>query len=172
MAQITKFDTISCQTWQLKFWRQELYANIIENSEQLPRSLLESWYFGLTLTGVLLSRQWTTKGLMDGVRQVFSLSKLSNHFIFCWIPIIQGHLLYRYFRLKNMSFEPCKSTDNCDTHFCQSNTMWRCIDLQCIIITWARSCENVSYAICEQQRRRSACASAQSDQRLCCSLLG
>ena len=24
------------------------------------------------------------------------------------------------------------------------------------------------YAICEQQRRRSACASAQSDQRLCC----
>ena len=33
-----------------------------------------------------------------------------------------------------------------------------------------RPCENVSYAICEQQRRRSACASAQSDQRLCCSL--
>ena len=27
------------------------------------------------------------------------------------------------------------------------------------------------YAICEQQRRRSACASAQSDQHLCCSLL-
>ena len=35
---------------------------------------------------------------------------------------------------------------------------------------WARPWENVSYAICEQQRRRSACASAQSDQRLCCSL--
>ena len=28
------------------------------------------------------------------------------------------------------------------------------------------------YAICEQQRRRSACASTQSDQRLCCSLPG
>ena len=28
------------------------------------------------------------------------------------------------------------------------------------------------YVICEQQRRRSACASAQSDQRLCCSLPG
>ena len=27
------------------------------------------------------------------------------------------------------------------------------------------------YAICEQQRRRSACAAAQSDQHLCCSLL-
>ena len=37
---------------------------------------------------------------------------------------------------------------------------------------WARSCENVSYAICEQQRCRSACASAQSDQHLCCSLPG
>ena len=35
---------------------------------------------------------------------------------------------------------------------------------------WARSCENVSFAICEQQRRRSACASAQSDQHLCCPL--
>ena len=34
---------------------------------------------------------------------------------------------------------------------------------------WARPWENMSYAICEQQRRRSACASAQSDQRLCCS---
>ena len=28
------------------------------------------------------------------------------------------------------------------------------------------------YAICEQQRSRSACASTQSDQRLCCSLSG
>ena len=32
---------------------------------------------------------------------------------------------------------------------------------------WAGPWENVSYAICEQQRRRLACASAQSDQRLC-----
>ena len=35
---------------------------------------------------------------------------------------------------------------------------------------WARSWENVSYGMCEQQRRRSACASGQSDQRLYCSL--
>ena len=28
------------------------------------------------------------------------------------------------------------------------------------------------FTICEQQRHRSACASAQSDQRLCCSLPG
>ena len=36
---------------------------------------------------------------------------------------------------------------------------------------WARSCENVSYAICEQQRHRSASASTQSDQHLSCCLL-
>ena len=29
----------------------------------------------------------------------------------------------------------------------------------------------MSYVICKQQRHRSACTSAQSDQRLCCSLL-
>ena len=29
---------------------------------------------------------------------------------------------------------------------------------------------SVPYAICDQQRRRSACASAKSDQHLCCSL--
>ena len=37
---------------------------------------------------------------------------------------------------------------------------------------WAGPWENVSYVICEQQRRRSACASPQSDLHLCCSLLG
>ena len=35
------------------------------------------------------------------------------------------------------------------------------------LFNWAGPWENVSYVICEQQRRRSACASAQSDQRLC-----
>ena len=40
-----------------------------------------------------------------------------------------------------------------------------------IFIMWATSWENLVYAICEQQRHRSACTSAQSDQRLCCSLL-
>ena len=36
---------------------------------------------------------------------------------------------------------------------------------------WATSWENMFYAICEQQRRRSACASVQSDQHLCYLLL-
>ena len=35
----------------------------------------------------------------------------------------------------------------------------------------ARSCENVSYAICERKKRRLACASAHSDQQFCCSRL-
>ena len=34
-------------------------------------------------------------------------------------------------------------------------------------VIWARSCENVFYVICEQQRCRSACTAAQSDQHLC-----
>ena len=38
-------------------------------------------------------------------------------------------------------------------------------------LKWAMSCENLSYAIREQQRCRSACADAQADQHLCCSLL-
>ena len=36
---------------------------------------------------------------------------------------------------------------------------------------WAEPWENVSNGICEKQRRRSACASTQSDQRLYCLLL-
>ena len=38
-------------------------------------------------------------------------------------------------------------------------------------LKWAMSCENLSYAIRKEQRCRSACASAQADQHLCCSLL-
>ena len=37
-------------------------------------------------------------------------------------------------------------------------------------IIWASMRENLSSGVCEQQRRRPACASAQSDQRLCYSL--
>ena len=35
---------------------------------------------------------------------------------------------------------------------------------------WASVRENLSSGVCEQQRRRPACASAQTDQRLCYSL--
>ena len=40
-----------------------------------------------------------------------------------------------------------------------------------IIIKWASTRENLSSGVCEQQRCRPACASAQSDQRLCFRLL-
>ena len=39
-------------------------------------------------------------------------------------------------------------------------------------LSWASSRENLSTGVCEQHRRRPACASAQSDQRLCYSLFG
>ena len=44
-----------------------------------------------------------------------------------------------------------------------------CVEAQSIskIKDLSRAMRNASYVICEQQRRRSACASAQSDQRLC-----
>ena len=51
----------------------------------------------------------------------------------------------------------------CTGHFVGFVMLW----LKCI---WAGPWENVSYVICGQQRRRSACANAQSDQRLCYSL--
>ena len=41
---------------------------------------------------------------------------------------------------------------------------------QVMVYIWARPWENVSYAICEQQRRSSVWAFAQSNQSLCCSL--
>ena len=34
-------------------------------------------------------------------------------------------------------------------------------------VKWASTRENLSSGVCEQHRRRPACASAQSDQRLC-----
>ena len=63
--------------------------------------------------------------------------------------------------------------------FCDSNEnplplymfLWRNMENDPLNIIWARSCENRSHAICEQQRSRSAYASTQSDQHLCCSLL-
>ena len=39
-------------------------------------------------------------------------------------------------------------------------------------VKWAATRETLSSGVCEQQRRRPACASAQSDQRLCYSLIG
>ena len=40
------------------------------------------------------------------------------------------------------------------------------------VTIWASARENLSSGVCKQHRRRPACASAQSDQRLCYSLSG
>ena len=59
--------------------------------------------------------------------------------------------------------------------YAEKITIIHCIVLHftCINISihiWASSRENLSSGVCEQQRRRPACASAQSDQCLCYSL--
>ena len=41
-----------------------------------------------------------------------------------------------------------------------------------ICIKWASTRENLSLGVCEEHRRRPACAYAQSDQRLCYPLIG
>ena len=46
-----------------------------------------------------------------------------------------------------------------------------CFELKCLLYL-SHVMRKPVYVIYEQQRRRSACASAQSDQRLCCSLPG
>ena len=53
---------------------------------------------------------------------------------------------------------------------CQSALLRLSSDLWMII--WASTRENLSSVVCEQQRRRPACASAQTDQRLCYSRFG
>ena len=42
------------------------------------------------------------------------------------------------------------------------------LGFQCIHDLWASTRENLSSGVCEQQRCRPACASAQTGQRLCC----
>ena len=49
------------------------------------------------------------------------------------------------------------------------------VDVDLLLLSkckWASTRENLSSGVCEQNRRRPACASAQSDQRLCYSRFG
>ena len=60
------------------------------------------------------------------------------------------------------------------TFYFQQNLLDQCFQTACHAHTRKAYMSHVMrkpvYAICEQQRRRPACAFAQSDQRLCCSL--
>ena len=73
---------------------------------------------------------------------------------------------------KLATWSTCDRNFMCRLLFPKEGTVSKTVNLFLKIVRciWARSWENVSYAICEQQRCRSACASAQSDQHLCCSL--
>ena len=62
-------------------------------------------------------------------------------------------------------------TRKCHNHRSQNNAgqlrNWRRTQSVTTHFNWASSRENLSSGGCEQHRRRPACASAQSDQRLC-----
>ena len=70
-----------------------------------------------------------------------------------------------------------KTCTSCFTHACKwyfFKPKHKNRQLQLNVISWIHNISDLSIAcqsICEPQRCRSACASAQSDQRLCCSLL-
>ena len=55
-------------------------------------------------------------------------------------------------------------------HFCITFHHFRFI--LTVVVIWALTRGNLSSGVWEQQRRRPACASAQTDQRLCYSLFG
>ena len=87
-------------------------------------------------------------------------------------PRALNYLLSAQWRLIRLGRCPGWSESSLGARHFVGFVMWRLICSQetDICSIWATSCENVSYAISEQQRCRSACASAQSDQHLCCSL--
>ena len=72
--------------------------------------------------------------------------------------------------------------DSFDSMCIQKCGQWQCFYLltsywsllidQNHLEKWASTRENLPSEVCEQKRRRQACASAQSDQRLCYSLNG
>ena len=107
-------------------------------------------------------------------------------------------IIYPYIMLRNVSFGsylwrwrqnvndiktdvvPSKKMSWCDAWESSDTLVWDDISLH-QSLTWkflsgmqeyisVMSWENILYAICEKQRRRSACAIAQSDQRLYCLL--
>ena len=75
-------------------------------------------------------------------------------------------------KLLEVTYNCC--TQNVENLFAYRTFLFACLQItaqvyslttSCII--WASTRENLSSGVCEQHRRRPACASAQSDQRLC-----
>ena len=72
---------------------------------------------------------------------------------------------------RTLLFVSDKITSECSPELRRKELLSKLIKKRLFQCNWAGPWENGSYVICEQQRRRSACASAQSDQHLYCSLL-
>ena len=72
---------------------------------------------------------------------------------------IRKRMFYPLIKLRNHQ--------NQTTPICQS---FKWSNFGAMNIKWASTQENLSSGVCERQRRRPACASLQSDQRLCYSL--
>ena len=97
---------------------------------------------------IILSRQWTIKVLIrlrrcEGWSAPLLVAYGINRF---------SHDVTQVLRHTSLGTQ-CRPRPDC------SWAVW--------LSGWARTCKSVSYAICEQQRHRSACVSAQSDQHLC-----
>ena len=126
--------------------------------------------------------------------QFFTRVSFDTIFNIWWFDTNFSHMMiwYKFFTDKRIwyQFFTCVSFDTdfftCDdlipsfhiwwfdTNFSQ---MWgfgtdSSHSVQSSIIIWAKTRENLSSGVGEQQRRRPACASEQSDQHLCYSLIG
>ena len=102
----------------------------------------------------------SSSGLYIGILLAFThaVDVVESH-LTCIDDLEYGFSVRRLYQSHNMQGKTCSAISVWMQSYCSTARIW------------ARSCESMSYATCEQQRCRSACASAQSDQHLCCSLL-
>ena len=80
---------------------------------------------------------------------------------------------HAFFTSLSTIFQSCWDGSSLAEPVLSRGYVWSCAFRICDkyrIYNWASTRENLSTGVCEQLRRRPACAYAQSDQRLCCSL--
>ena len=149
--------SLYCVSEQGRLWQDARMRRLVWAFTVRLRGKLR-YLFHMALLNFVWSA-WSEPCYEKTCLQRFATSKDSNQFV-------QLQKLARELAFWTSSYYPAVGqqmewSDCTDAQACQ------CF----VVLIWTRSCKNVSYAICEQQRCRSACASAQSDQHLCCSLL-
>ena len=143
-------------------------------------------YYALVFVFYLCQCNWISK-LISGSRPVYLVS---NHFTEIAmnssvkmysdivVSLLEPRILVNILLWHNLCWFLTRScwrqhfvqtSVNCYTLIGQTCT-WGFDGDKWSILYWASSRVNLSSGGCEQHRRRPACASAQSDQRLCCSL--